>query len=215
MSQTSPPTLLRIDSSARVDGSHSRQLADWAQAAWQAAHPGGELIRRDLTTQPIGHIQAATIQGFYTPDAQMTPETRAALAQSDELIAELMGAHTLLISAPIYNFSVPSALKAWIDQVVRINRTFRFDGQGFEGLVKQPRVVLALAYGASGYAAGPMAGLDHLRPYLTSLFQFLGMTDVRVLTAEATTADANTVSSSLAAAKAQVHTLFAQEATVT
>ncbi|MEZ5704697.1 MAG: NAD(P)H-dependent oxidoreductase [Burkholderiaceae bacterium] len=74
--------------------------------------------------------------------------------------------------------------------------------------------MLALAYGAR-VGAGPMAGLDHLRPYLTSLFQFLGMTDVRVLTAEATTADANTVSSSLAAAKAQVHKLFAQEATVT
>lgn len=214
MSTTSPPILLRIDSSARLEGSHSRQLADWVQTAWQTVHPEGVLIQRDLTMQPVGHIQAATIQGFYTPDDQMTPATRAALAQSDQLIAEVVQAHTVLISAPIYNFSMPSSLKAWIDQVVRINRTFRFSGQGFEGLVKQPRAVLALAYGASGYADGPMAGFDHLRPYLTSLLRFLGMADVRVLAAEATTAGTDAVNSAMAAARAQVDLLFSPEATV-
>lgn len=209
MTPDHPPMLLRIDSSARTEGSHSRQLADWAQARWQAAHPHGRIVHRDLAAQPIGHIQAETIQGFYTPPEQMTPALRAALAQSDALIAELKAAHTVLISAPIYNFSAPSVLKAWIDQVVRIGQTFSYDGTRFEGLVKGPCAVLALAYGAGGYADGPMGGYDHLRPYLTALLNFIGITDVQCVAAEATTADAGTVERAMAAARAQVEALFA------
>jgi FMN-dependent NADH-azoreductase len=180
------PTLLRIDSSARDAGSVSRQLADAAEAAWRAAHPGGAVTRRDLARQPIGHITDATIEGFYTPDDALDARLRAATAESDALIAELAAAHTVLIAAPIYNFSVPSSLKAWIDQVVRIRRTFAYEDGQFRGLVTGPRAVLALAYGAGGYA-GPLAQLDHLRPYLTSLLLFLGIEDVRVVAAEATT----------------------------
>jgi FMN-dependent NADH-azoreductase len=208
MTTNPPPILLRVDSSARTEGSHSRHLADLAQARWQAAYPHGRVLRRDLAVQPVAHIEAATIQGFYTPAEQMTPSLRAALAKSDELIAELKAAHTLLISAPIYNFSVPSALKAWIDQVVRINQTFSYDGKGFDGLVKGPRAVLALAYGAAGYGDA-MAGFDHLKPYLTSLLNFLGVTDVQTVSVEATTADADTVEKSRAGAERQVNALFA------
>ena len=208
MTTNPPPILLRVDSSARTEGSHSRRLADLAQARWQAAHPQGRVLRRDLAAQPVAHIEAATIQGFYTPAGQMTPALRAALAKSDELIAELKAAHTLLISAPIYNFSVPSALKAWIDQVVRINQTFSYDGKGFEGLVKGPRAVLALAYGAAGYGDA-MAGFDHLKPYLTSLLNFLGIDDVQTAAAEATTADADTVARAMADAEKQIAGLFA------
>ena len=203
-----PPILLRIDSSSRTEGSHSRRLADQVQARWQASFPHGRVLRRDLATQPVGHIEAATIQGFYTPAEQMTPALRAATAQSDALIAELKTAHTVLISAPIYNFSVPSALKAWIDQVVRINQTFSYAGGGFEGLVTGPRAVLALAYGAAGYSDA-MAGFDHLKPYLTSLLNFLGIADVRAVAAEATTADADTVAKAMEDAGERIAGLFA------
>ena len=206
------PVLLRIDASARAEGSHSRQLADWAQARWLAAHPQGRVQTRDLASDPIGHLQAATIDGFYTPPDRMTDAVRAVVAQSDELIAELEAAHTVLISAPMYNFSVPSSLKAWIDQVVRIDRTFTFDGERFEGLVKGPRAVLALAYGTGGYANGPMAAFDHLQPYLVSLLNFIGITDVRSVTAEDTTADAGTVARALASARLQAEALFAPAA---
>lgn len=207
------PLLLRIDSSARNAGSQSRRLADQVQARWQGAHPDGRVQVRDLAVEPVGHIQAATIQGFYTPTNQQTPALRDALAQSDALIAELKAAHTLLISAPIYNFSVPSVLKAWVDQVVRINQTFRFDGTAFEGLVKGPRAVLALAYGAPGYAGGPMAGLDHLKPYLTSVLNFLGISDVQTVAAEATNADPDAAATSIAAAERQIPQLFQVSAT--
>ena len=188
------PILLRIDASARTQGSHSRRLADAAQALWLARHPAGRVVRRDLATDAVPQIDALTIQGFYTPPEQFTDELRTATALSDELIAELVGAHTVLIASPIYNFGVPSALKAWIDQIVRIGKTFSYDGSAFAGLVNGPRAVLALAYGTAGYQ-GPMRDLDHLRPYLTQVLNFIGIADVRVAAAEATVGDAPAVES--------------------
>src|ERR1700756_5285677 len=123
------PSLLRIDASSRLSGSHSRALADALEAAWSA--------------------------GFYTPPASLDERLKRAVALSDELIDELNAAETVLIATPMYNFSVPSALKSWIDQVVRINRTFSYDGKKFTGLVEAKRVVVVAAFGAEGYG-GPL-----------------------------------------------------------
>lgn len=182
-----PTVLLRIDASSRSQGSVSRRLADAIEAHWLAAHPQGRVQRRDLAAQPVPHIENDTIAGYYTPPADLTPALRAATALSDELIQELKSAHTVLIASPIYNFSMPSALKAWIDQIVRIGHTFAYEDGQFRGLVQGPRAVLALAYGAGGYQ-GPLAAMDHLRPYLSQLLPFIGIADVRVIAAEATTA---------------------------
>lgn len=180
------PILLRIDASSRTEGSASRRLADAVEARWRAAHPHGQVRHRDLAREPIPHIAAATIAGYYAPPEAMTRDLRAATRLSDELIAELKGAHTLLIAAPIYNFSLPSSLKAWIDQVVRIGHTFAYEDGRFSGLVRGPKAVLALAYGAAGYQ-GPLAAMDHLRPYLGQLLPFIGIEEVEVVAAEATT----------------------------
>jgi FMN-dependent NADH-azoreductase len=180
------PTLLRIDASARHEDSASRRVADAVQTRWLAAHPHGRVIRRDLASEAIGHIQQDTITGYYTPADQLTPSLVRATEQSDRLIAELMSAHTVLIATPMYNFSMPSSLKAWIDQIVRIGRTFAYQDGAFQGLVTQPRAVLALAYGAGGYT-GPFKAMDFLRPYLVSLLGFLGITRVDVVAVEATT----------------------------
>jgi FMN-dependent NADH-azoreductase len=202
-----PSKLLRIDASSRVEGSHSRRLADAVQAEWKKRHPGGQVVRRDLSRLP--HIQAQTIAGYYTPPDQMTPELKQATALSDELIGELKSATTVLIASPLYNFSVPSALKAWIDQVVRIGHTFSYDGSCFGGLVTGPNAILALAYGAGGYQ-GPMAAMDHLKPYLSALLGFLGVQDVRTVAIEATTADAASVEAATQTALASVPALFAK-----
>jgi len=206
---TTSPILLRVDASARNEGSTTRRLADGVQARWSARHAGGRVQRRDLALDPVPHIAAATIQGFYTPPEQMSVELRRATAQSDALIAELKAAHTVLISAPIYNFSIPSSLKAWIDHVVRIGHTFAYDNGDFRGLVKGPRAVLALAYGAGGYG-GALAQMDHLRPYLTSLLSFIGITQIEVIAVEATTADADTVARNVQAAHGDIEALFPQ-----
>ncbi len=184
---TPSPILLRLDASSRHQGSVSRRLADSIETRWRAAHPGGTVQYRDLASARLPHIDSETIAGYYTPEAEMTPSLRAATALSDALIAELKAAHTVLIASPLYNFSLPSALKAWIDQIVRIGHTFSYDKCQFAVLVAGPRAVLALAYGASGYQ-GPLAAMDHLRPYLTQLLPFIGIQDVRVIAAEATTA---------------------------
>jgi FMN-dependent NADH-azoreductase len=199
-------TLLRIDASSRHEGSHSRDLADAFEAAWRQQHPGQPVVRRDLAAQPIGHIHANTIAGFYSPPDALTEPLKQALALSDELIAELDGADTVLISTPMYNFSVPSALKAWIDQVVRVNRTFAFDGVNFTGLLKARRVVAVAAFGASGYEDA-MAAADFVTPYLKFLFGFLGVADVQVIAAEATSLDPASASANADRAKAAVRGL--------
>ena len=119
--------ILRIDSSSRLQDSHSRELADFFQATWLKQHPHDEVVRRDLVATPIPHIAEATIAGYYTPPEQQTDAMKAATALSDELIAELMTADILLFSVPMYNFSIPSSLKAYIDQIVRVGHTFGFD----------------------------------------------------------------------------------------
>lgn len=203
-----PARLLRIDTSARIEGSISRRLANHYQAAWQQHHPDGDVVVRDLALQAVPHIADLTIQGYYTAPNQMTPTLKSATALSDELIRELKAASTLLISAPIYNFSIPSALKAWIDQVVRIGQTFSYESGQFQGQLRGTHAVLVLAYGAGGYT-GPLQSMDHLRPYLVSLLQFIGIEHVAVVTAESTTGDAQTVADNVQAAQDTIGELFA------
>ena len=196
-------SLLRIDASSRLTGSHSRALADAFETAWSARFPGGTIVRRDLVANPVAHIHETTIAGFYTPPESLDRKLKGAIALSDELIGELNAADTVLIATPMYNFSVPSALKSWIDQIVRINRTFSYDGTNFVGLVKAKRVVVVAAFGAAGYG-GAMAAADFVTPYLKFLFSFLGVSDVTVIPAGATTADAATVASNIDRAKTDI-----------
>lgn len=197
------PSLLRIDSSSRRDGSHSRALADAFEAAWVTRFPSAKVMRRDLAANPLPHIHEATIAGFYASADKLDNALRGAVGLSDELIEEVNAADTILIATPMYNFTVPSALKSWIDQIVRINRTFSYDGTKFAGLVKARRVVVVAAFGAGGYG-GAMAAADFLTPYLKFLFAFLGVSDVTVIPAEATTSDATTVASNVDRAKANI-----------
>ena len=197
------PSLLRIDASSRRDDSHSRALGDAFEAAWSARFPGATINRRDLAANPIGHIHETTIAGFYTPAEELDDRLRRALELSDQLIDEVNAVDTILIATPMYNFSLPSALKSWIDQIVRINRTFSYDGKSFSGLVKAKRVVVVAAFGAGGYGDA-LAGADFVTPYLKFLFGFLGVSDVTVIPAEATTADAATVASNIGRAKADI-----------
>ena len=201
-------TLLRLDASSRYAGSVSRALADTAQQSWLAANPGGEVVVRDLVARPIPHITERTIAGFNTPADQLTPELREATALSDELIAELLAADTLLISTPMYNFSIPSALKAYIDQVVRIGRTFAADETSLHGLVPDRPTFLATAAGAV-YHETAIAGLNFVGPYLTTLLGFLGITSVQQLAIEGTTMDAQVMATTTEKATQQLHASLA------
>jgi len=200
--------LLRIDSSARLEGSHTRSLGDYAQTLWQTTNPAGEIIQRNVADGSIGVISAQTITGFYTPPEAMTTELVEATRQSDKLIGELQSADTLLITAPIYNFSVPASLKAWIDQIARIGHTFAYEDGNFAGLLNARNAVVICAYGAEGYLEGqPFAAANFLQPYLQFLLGFLGFETVDFVSVQGTT-DPETVAESEVQARMDLDGLF-------
>lgn len=203
-------TILRVDSSSRTTTSQSRALGDYFEKTWHARNPGARVVRRDLVTEPIPQIADQTIVGYYTPTEQLTAELRAATALSDRLIAELQSADILLLTVPMYNFSIPSALKAWIDQIVRIGRTFSYDGKNFSGLVKVKHAYVICAYGAEGYTGGgPFSTFNFLEPYLKSLLGFLGISDIQFFAVQATTTDSAMVAANMDIAKHQIVTAIA------
>ncbi len=186
-------TLLRIDCSSRITGSHSRALTDYFEEHWITINPKCEIIYRDLTKQQIPHIQNNTIEGFYTPDAHMTPETKAATALSDELITELKQADVILISSPLYNLNVPSNLKAYFDQITRIGHTFTMTDGNFKGLLTNKKAYLITAKGGI-YKNSPMEAYDFQEPYLKTMLGYIGIQDIEIFSLEGTTGDSETLS---------------------
>jgi FMN-dependent NADH-azoreductase len=185
--------ILRIDASSRAEGSFSRALGDRIEAR---LNPDNRsiVVRRDLAKTPIEHIRNETIAGFYTPVEALTPELMAAVALSDAIISEVQHADIILITTPMYNFAIPSGLKAWFDQLVRIGQTFSYNGTSFEGLLSGKKAYVAVAYGAAGYLGeGPFSTADFVQPYLKFIFNFLGVSDVTFLPIEATTGDEATI----------------------
>lgn len=159
-------TLLRIDCSLRAGGSYSRRLADRFETCWREAHPGGRRIARDLGVEPVPHLDAAS-----------HPRLKEAGGISDRLIDELEAADGLLIACPVYNFGIPSSLKAWFDHVVRPGRTVTVTPQGYAGLMTGKEAIVMLAQGAEepAGAEGPVAA--HLR----ALLAFIGIDAVEVV----------------------------------
>ena len=185
--------ILRIDSSARTDGSVSRQLADKVIAK----HPGATVTKRDLAGG-IPHLDAAWTRATFTPPEARSTDDNAALALSDQIVAEVQAADLIVISAATYNFSIPSTLKAWIDHLARAGVTFRYRDDGTpEGLLTGKRVIFLTA------SAGTPAGAPHdfTTPYLKFILGFMGITDVEVISA--------TGAEGLAAAEAGIQKLAA------
>lgn len=173
-------TLLQIRSSLLLGNSQSNRLADRYVAAWQAANPGGRVVVRDLAQSPVPHLDLARVGAFSTPADQRTPEQQALVAESDALIDELQGADVVALGLPLYNFGIPSTLKAYFDHIARAGVTFRYTATGPEGLVKGKQVVVFAARGGL-YQGQPH---DTQTPYVRNFLGFLGMTDVRFVFAE-------------------------------
>ena len=170
------PTLLVIESSPRP-ASVSTSLTQKFAAEWQQKNPSGKVITRNLFSQPAPLVTEAWIAAAYTPVGHRTAEQKNALAVSDEFIQELIDADTIVIGAPMHNFSISAPLKAWIDQIVRAGRTFSVGEDGYKGLLDaKKKVIVASARG--GEYAGDYAFLDHQTPYLKTILGFIGLTDV-------------------------------------
>ncbi|SIO42809.1 FMN-dependent NADH-azoreductase [Rhodovulum sp. ES.010] len=172
-----PQTILRIDSSARREGSVSRALTDHIVA--HLADDATNVVTRDLA-DGLPLLSADWIGANFTPEAERTDAQRAELALSDDLIADLRAADTVVIGLPVYNFGLPAVLKAWIDLVARAGVSFRYTEDGPEGLLGDRRVIVAAASG--GTALG--SEIDFASTHLRHVLAFLGLTDVTVIGAD-------------------------------
>lgn len=190
-------SILRIDASARREGSVSRDLADRIIARF----PDARIISRDLAPG-LPLIDETWIGANFTPADERSADQRDVLALSDRLIAELDAADTLVIGLPIYNFGVPAALKAWVDQVARAGVTFRYTANGPEGLLTGKRAIVAVASG--GTEAG--SEIDFATGYIRHVLGFIGITDVEFVTADRLALDAE---GTLRSAHGQIEALAA------
>lgn len=176
--------VLHLDSSPLGSVSVSRQIGA-AVAAELAGNDG--VTYRDLAADPIGHLDGVLI-GAMRPAPGTTPSEDAALKAelvlNETLLAELFAAEAIVIGAPMYNFSVPSQLKTWIDRIAQAGRTFRYGANGPEGLAGGRKVVIVSSRGGMYAGTAYEAALDHQEAYLRGVLGFLGMTDVTVIRAE-------------------------------
>ncbi|MFF4405221.1 FMN-dependent NADH-azoreductase [Streptomyces sp. NPDC001262] len=176
-------TLLILDSSALPQGSASRDVTATFRKAWEEQHPEGTVVHRDLAADPLPHITAAGISAQYTDPAERTEEQRAAFALREELAAELEAADAVLIGAPMYNFTIPSSLKAWVDHVLIMGRT-----AGENSSVAGKPVTVVASRGGS-YAPGtPRDGFDFAATYMEKVLNGALGLEVDIITPELTLA---------------------------
>ncbi|HBU62253.1 MAG: FMN-dependent NADH-azoreductase [Oceanicaulis sp.] len=171
----SAPNILRINSSARKDGSLSRELSSLLADA--LAGETGNVVVRDLADRPVPQVDADWVGANFTDPSERSDAQRETLKGSDALISELHAADHIVIGVAMYNFSIPSSLKAWIDQVARARETFRYSEAGPEGLLKGKTAWLVMASGGARLDSEA----DFATPYLRFILGFLGITDVRVI----------------------------------
>jgi FMN-dependent NADH-azoreductase len=181
------PTLLNIQSSPRGDNSISRTLSHDFVKAWQTKHPDGKVVLRDLAENNLPYVGVPWITGIFLPADKHTPEMRRALAVSDELIAELYSADEILIGTPMYNFTVPANLKAWIDLIVRPRVTHSGPPER-KGLVVGKTCKIIIASGGIYDEGLPASASDYESGYLKRILAFIGIIDVEVILAGGTAA---------------------------
>lgn len=192
--------VLVIESSARQQGSISRQLTEQFIANWRAAHPADQIKVRDLAVDQVPHLDANLLGGWMTPAEQQSEAEQAALALSNLLTDELLAADVLVLAAPMYNFAIPSTLKAWLDHVLRAGVTFKYTATGPQGLLSGKRAFVLTARG--GIYAG--SAQDHQEPYLRQALAFVGIHDVSFIHAEGLNLGGDFLEKGVNQAKAQL-----------
>jgi FMN-dependent NADH-azoreductase len=180
------PTLLKLDSSPMGERSISRKLTTRFADSWLKVHPGGTVITRDLTALSLPVVDGSWVGAAYTPEKARTPEQNKVLSVSEALIAELQRADEYVLGVPMHNFSIPSTLKLWIDQVVRAGKTFAYTSSGPAGLLTGKKATLLIASGGTYDPGTALASLNFVTPYLRAVFGFIGITDVTIIAAEGT-----------------------------
>ena len=176
--------LLHIDSSILGGHSVSRQLTASIVAQWVASHPGTSVDHLDLAADAPSHLSAESL-GFRLPaGAALTDAQQRENAVSERLVTQFLAADVVVVGAPLYNFSVPSQLKAWIDRVAQVGRTFKYTEKGPQGLAGGKTVIVASTRGGVYSTSEAGRAMEHQESYLQTVFGFFGITDVRFVRAE-------------------------------
>ena len=179
-------TLLHLNTSP-LPSSVSRELTREFVSNWKASHPSGKVIDRDLAANPPKPLDQAWIYATFTPEEARQPEQKDLIAYSDQCISELEQADEYVIGVAMHNFSIPSVLKLWIDQVVRKGSTFAYGGaDGPKGLLAGKKATVLVATGGVYDAGTPYAAFNFIDPYLRTILGFIGVTDVKFVTAGGT-----------------------------
>ena len=176
-------TLLHIDASARKTRSLSRALGKAFIDQWLEQHPADAVTHRDVGTNPPNFISEDWIAAVFTDEEKLSDDQKQLLEQSDLYIEELSRAEVIVVSTPMYNYGMPAALKAWFDQVIRVNKTFSFDlSRGdypLEPILKNKKLVLLTASGEFGFAqGGQRESMNHLGPHIKTLSKYLGVDEI-------------------------------------
>jgi len=194
--------LLHIDSSILGQQSATRELgAAWVNN-WLSQHPRGDVQHLDLTRDPLAHLSGEIFAARSTQNTSSEQLARDVEADQSAL-ASFLAADVVVIGAPMYNFSIPSQLKAWIDRIVVAGKTFRYTANGPEGMVKGKKAVLVISRGGI-YSAGPASSLDFQETYLRGVLSFIGITDIEVIRAEGLSMGAYQRGASMAAAHRRI-----------
>lgn len=201
-------TILHIDSSILGGYSVSRTLTAGIVEKLQKIHSGANVVRRDLTVDAAMHLSdahMAAFQGGAVTDAALGQD----LATGNAYVDELFAADIIVIGAPMYNFTIPSQLKAWVDRVCVAGRTFKYGANGAEGLVTGKKVFVASARGGIYSEGSPAAAVEHQESYLKGVLAFIGLTDVTVIRAEGLALGEEAKAEAIADAKAEIEALAA------
>ena len=200
-------TLLQIRSSIFSNDGQSSRLAERFVARWSASNPGGKVIVRDLAKEPVPHLDAARFGAFLAKPVERTPAQQAVVDYSDALIGELKRADVVVLVLPMYNFGVPSTLKAYFDHVARVGETFKYTEKGPVGLLTGKKVYVFAARGGM-YAGTPN---DTQTPFIRTFLSFLGMSDIEFVYAEGLAISEASKQHSLARAEAVIDALVEPE----
>ncbi|WLS08808.1 FMN-dependent NADH-azoreductase [Shinella sumterensis] len=175
--------ILHIDSGILGEHSVSPRLTAAVVAQIKAEHPAASVTYRDLVSNPLPHLSGAHLMAANANPADVDAQVAADVAESAVVLDEFLAAGTVVLGVPMYNFSLPSQLKAWIDRIAVAGKTFRYTAEGPEGLATGKKVIIVSTRGGH-YSAGPAAAMDHQESYLRTVFGFLGVTDIEIVRAE-------------------------------
>lgn len=175
--------ILIIESSPRGDESASRRLTRKLRERLRVLYPEAKLIEHDLARDPLPHLNRLTVKAISTKDQAEAESLKEVLRLSDQLTDEVLSSDLLVIASPMWNFGMPSSLKAWIDHVVRAGRTFRYAGAGVEGLALGKKAILVLASGGV-FTEEPWKSWDTVEPYLRQILGFIGINDIQTVRAQ-------------------------------